>query len=174
LLKLRPPLEAAVVVVFALLIWSNFTLRRQHAHAAVAARGGRAFAVHDTLEPLPVIELSGARGTLRFDRRTLVAIVDPRCESCQQLIATMHADAGTEVLSVAPMEETKSMAQRAGLTPITHILGQPLPQRIATQLQIYPQLFVVEGNHVVRTCATMAECVTSTPSLPAPSPSAGR
>lgn len=156
--SLRALLEVAVVVVFAALIWSNTTLRRQQVRSAAAAKSARAFTVHDSLDALPVVELTGARGTFRPDRRAIVAIVDPRCESCRVLLTGIRPDSGVQVLSVAPLAETRAMAQAAGLTAVTHVLGTPLPARIESQLQIYPQLFVVENGQVVRTCASMKEC----------------
>jgi hypothetical protein len=146
-----------VVVVFALLLWQNFALRRLQAHAAAAGRS-RAFAVHDSIEPLPIVDLNGARSTFQFDRRTVVAIVDPRCDSCRKLLAQIRPDTGVQVLSVAPLAETRAMAQSTGLTAVTHALGQPLPARNELQLSIYPQLFVVDGGQVVRTCASVNEC----------------
>jgi hypothetical protein len=151
---LRRTLEAAVVVVFALLIWNNFALRRQTAHAAAAFKSARAFAVHDSFGALPVTELTGARATLPIDGRIIVAIVDPQCDSCRALLADIRPDSGIQVLSVAPLPETTAMARNKRLTAITHVIETRDPK-----LQIYPQLFVVEGGKVVRTCATVAECV---------------
>lgn len=144
--------------MFALLLWQNFALRRQLAHSAAAGRSARAFAVHDSIEPLPVIDLAGSRSTFQPGRRMVVAIVDPRCDSCRKLLAQIRPDSGVQVLSVAPLEETRAMAQNSGLTAVTHALGKPLPARNELQLSIYPQLFVVDGGHVVRTCASINEC----------------
>ena len=114
--------------------------------------------MHDSIEPLPVVDLTGARSTFQFDRRTVVAIIDPRCDSCRKLLAQIRPDAGVQVLSVAPLAETRAMAQSSGLTAVTHALGEPLPKRNELQLSIYPQLFVVDGGQVVRTCASVDEC----------------
>jgi hypothetical protein len=153
---MRGLLESAVVVVFVLLVWSNLSLRRQHGHAAAAVRSARAFTVHDSISALPVVELSGAAGTLPLGGRTIVAIVDPRCESCRELLARIRPDSGVQVLSVAPLAETQTMARDTGLAAVTHMLGNPQPPD--PRLQIYPQLFVVDQGHVVRTCASIVEC----------------
>jgi hypothetical protein len=159
---IRGVLELAVVVVFAFLIWNNYTLRRQQTRAAAAVKSARAFTVHDSIAALPIVELNGARGTLPLDRRTIVAIVDPRCDSCRALLARIRSDSGVQIVSVAPIAETRAMAQESGLNSVTHALATPETARIDPRLQIYPQLFVVEQGHVVRTCASIDEC-TATP-----------
>jgi hypothetical protein len=150
---LRPVLELAVVAVFALLVWNNYSLRRQHA-AAAAVRSARAFLVHDSVAPVSVTDLAGAPQMLPLNGRTIVAVVDPRCDSCRELLSTIRPDSGAQVLSVAPLAETRTMAQTAGLNAVTHVLQSAADRRF----QIYPQLFVVERNQVVRTCASMTEC----------------
>lgn len=157
--SLRIVLEAAVVVVFLLLIWNNYTLRRQQARPAGGPAPARGFIPKDVIESVPTVALDGARGTLDLRRsRSVVAIVDPRCESCKELIATLRPQPDLHVLSVAPLPETRTMAEQSGLTSATRILGEPLPANVAAQLQNYPQLFVVDLGKVVRTCATVAEC----------------
>jgi hypothetical protein len=156
---LRPLLEAAVVVVFLLLIWSNFTLRRQARAAAIPTISQHGFVPRDFIRTIPVLDVNGNAGTLDLQRgRTIVAIVDPRCDSCRELVVSMRGTPGIRVLSMAPREETRKMAEQSGLTAVTSMLGKPLPTRLESQLQIYPQLFVVDGGKVVRSCATLAEC----------------
>jgi hypothetical protein len=157
---LRMVLEAAVVVVFVLLIWNNYTLRRQQARSAAgAAAPARGFVPKDVIETIPTVALDGTRGTLDLrPSRSVVAVVDPRCESCKELIATLRPQPDLHVLSVAPPAETRAMAEQAGLTAVTRTLGEPLPAKAAAQLRNYPQVFVVDRGKVVRTCATVAEC----------------
>jgi hypothetical protein len=157
----RGVLEAAVVVVFALLVWNNHTLRRQQTRSAAAVKSARSFAVHDSVAAIPVTDLNGAVSMLPLDRRTIVAIVDPRCESCRTLLARIRRDSGVQVLSVAPLAETRAMAEATGLITVTHALGNPAPAGNDPRLQIYPQLFVVENGQVVRTCASIDECTMS-------------
>jgi hypothetical protein len=157
---LRPLLEGAVVVLFLLLIGSNYTLRRQ-AHAAAITVSEHGFVARDVFPPaIPVVDLQGKPRTLDLrTARTTVAIVDPRCESCRELVATLRDASNVRVLSVAPLEETRRMAGQSGLAGATFTLGiSPLPKRFASKLQIYPQLFIVDGGKVVRSCATLAEC----------------
>lgn len=99
-------------------------------------------------------DLAGAAQTLPLNARTIVVVVDPRCDSCRVLLTTIRPDSGAQVLSVAPLPETRTMAQTAGLNAVTRVLQSAADRRF----QIYPQLFVVEKNQVVRTCASMAEC----------------
>jgi hypothetical protein len=154
----RGALELAVVVVFAFLIWNNYTLRRQQTRAAAAVKSARAFTVHDSIAALPIVEWNGARGTLLLNGRTIVAVVDPRCDSCRTLLAGIRPDSGVQIVSVAPLAETRAMAQETGLGSVTHALATPENARLDPRLQIYPQLFVVEQGHVVRTCASIEEC----------------
>jgi hypothetical protein len=154
----RAVLESAVVVVFLLLIWQNYSLRRRSALSAAAAKNVRAFGVHDSIDELPVLDLAGVRTTLRFDGRTIVAIVDPGCDSCRHLLAEIRPDSGVQVLSVASVAQSRTIAEAGGLLAVTHVLSEPLPARIVPQLHVYPQLFVVENRRVVRTCASLTEC----------------
>jgi hypothetical protein len=159
---LRTVLEAAVVVVFALLIWNNFSLRRQARAAAVPSIREHAFVARDYVPFIPTIDLAGKAGGLDLrSGRTTIAIVDPRCDSCREMIATMRSmrgASGIRILSVAPVAETRKMADEMGLAASTTILGRPLPKQIEGQLQIYPQLFIVDHGKVVRTCLSVAEC----------------
>lgn len=157
---LRMFLEVAVVVVFALLIWNNYTLRRQQLHAATAATASvRGFVPKDVIETLPIIALDGKHGTLDLRQsRSVIAVVDPRCESCKALIEKLRPQPGLHVLSVAPLAETRTMAEQSGLAEVTRIVGEPLPARIGVQFHVYPQVFVVDRGMVVRTCATVSEC----------------
>jgi hypothetical protein len=150
-LSLRVVLEWAVVVVFALLIWNNYTLRRQQVRAA-AATPRQAFAARDVFRALPVVDTTGRESVLELAHgRAVVAIVDPRCESCRELIAQLRGTRA-HVISLAPMAETRKMNVPA------YVARAPLPPEVERQLQIYPQLFVVDRGKVVRTCATVAEC----------------
>jgi len=156
---LRMLLELAVVAVFLFLVWNNYTLRRQHASVAAAPPGARGFVPKDFLESIPTVGLDGARGTLDLrGSRSVVAIVDPRCESCREVIATLRPQPDLHVLSIAPPAETRAMAAETGLTTVTRNIGEPLPPNVGAQLHVYPQLFVVDRGMVVRTCATIAEC----------------
>jgi hypothetical protein len=153
-------LEAAVVVVFLLLIWNNYTLRRQQVRAAAASKSAHGFVPKDVVGSIPTVALDGTRGTLDLRQaRSIVAIVDPRCESCKDIIATLRPQPGLQVLSVAPLDETRAMATRSGLTAVTRVLGEPLPGSTGAQYHVYPQVFVVDRGFVVRTCASVAECL---------------
>jgi hypothetical protein len=154
-MRLRPILEGAVVVVFALLIWNNFALRRQQAVMARAAVQSRGFVPKDEIGDVSMVDLSGVPARLRLGQgRHVVAVVDPRCESCRELVATLRPTPDLVVVSVAPPELTRTMAAQAGLAAVTHTLGQ----RSASPWRIYPQVLVVDGGRVVRTCLTVAEC----------------
>ncbi|HYH08940.1 MAG TPA: hypothetical protein VEK11_17945 [Thermoanaerobaculia bacterium] len=147
-------LEIAAVVVFALLVWQNYTLRRQQSRAAAASKLARGFVPKDVLQTIPVVAPDGSRSTLDLTRaRTIIAVVDPRCESCRELIATLRPSPDLAVISVAPPAETRQLASLNARMP-----GQPLTPAVAAQFKIYPQLFVVDRGNVVRTCANVEEC----------------
>ena len=61
---LRALLEVAVVVVFVLLVWNNFTLRRQQSRAAAAAKSVRGFAVREQIGAIPAVTLDGRKSDL--------------------------------------------------------------------------------------------------------------
>lgn len=152
---LRTVLEVAVVAVFALLIWQNLALRRQARAAATPSVRQHAFVARDAIGSVPVLDLTGRPGVLDLQAgRTTIAIVDPRCDSCRELLATLRGAAGVVVLSVAPVGETQTLARESGLGAVVRALGAPVP----AQFQIYPQLFVVDHGKVVRTCVSLAEC----------------
>lgn len=144
-------LEIAVVALLVALVWNNYTLRRQQTRAAAASKLARGFVPKDQLYTIPVL---GANGAIDLTKqRSVVAVVDPRCDSCRELIATLRAAPDLHVISVAPPAETKQLAHLNA-----RALGGPLPPAVAAQFKIYPQLFVVDRGNVVRTCATIAEC----------------
>jgi hypothetical protein len=161
-ITVRGVLELAVVVVFALLIWNNYSLRRQQARSAAAVKSARAFAVHDSIDSLPVVEWNGSQRRLQLDRRTIVAIVDPGCDSCRHLLAELRPESGAQVFSVASLAATRAMAEARGITAVTHVLGDSGVGPLDPRLHIYPQLFVVDRGKVVRTCASIDECATTT------------
>ena len=152
---LRPILEGAVVIVFALLIWNNYTLRQQQRIMAKALGQGRGFVPKDSIGEVNTTDLSGRPAQLHLGQgRHMVAVVDPRCDSCRELVATLRPSPGLVVFSIAPPELARPMAAPAGLTAMTHSLRQPIARPWLT----YPQLFVVDRGKVVRTCLTVAEC----------------
>jgi len=161
--RIRPTrfiLETAFVVVFALLIWNNYTMRR-HAtgHAAASIIPHRGFIPKDRIAVLPVVDLNGHAAQLDLrNGRTLMAIVDPRCESCRELIGTMKDVRDARILSVAPLAETRTMASQSPTASPVAMVGTGVPKRIAPQLEVYPQLFLVDRGVVVRTCASVEEC----------------
>jgi len=152
---LRSLLEVAVVIVFALLVWNNYTLRRQQSRAAAVTKSERAFVARDQLEVIPATGLDGRRRDLDFRKgRAVVAIVDPRCESCREVLAAARNVPDLRILSVAPLAETRA----GNVPPSTSVVVQPLPGPTGARLSIFPQLFVVDRGQVVRTCANVGEC----------------
>lgn len=154
---LRTLLEVAVVVVFVFLVWNNYALRRQQSPAAAAVKSGRGFAVREQLGAIPATTLDGNPGDLDLRaKRGIVAIVNPSCESCRELVASTRGLPDVHVLSVASLEETRTRARELG--PNTRVLSRQLGGALGLQLQIYPQLFVVDRGEIVRTCARVEEC----------------
>ncbi|HEX8411782.1 MAG TPA: hypothetical protein VF883_23240 [Thermoanaerobaculia bacterium] len=151
---LRIALETAVAVVFALLIWNNFTLRRQVV-AAAAPAASRGFAPGDVLPTVPATALDGSRRDLDLRAvRAVVAVADPRCESCRELLASVKDLPDVRVLSVAPLADSRE----GGMPATTYVVAHSLPGAIAPRFTVFPQLFVVDRGQIVRTCAKIAEC----------------
>lgn len=154
---LRALLEVAVVVLFVLLIWNNFTLRRQQSRAAAASKSARHFGVYEQIGAIPAMSLDGRPGDIDLrNTRGIVAIVNPGCESCRELVASTRGMTDVHVLSVASLEETRALGNNLG--PNTRVLRQPVAGALGARLQTYPQLFVIDRGHIVRTCARIAEC----------------
>jgi len=154
---LRALLEVAVVVVFVLLIWNNFTLRRQQTRAAAAVKIARGFAVHEQLGAIPATTLDGKRGDLDLrNARGIVAIVNPSCDSCRELVASARNAPDVHVLSAASLAETRALAKDLG--PNTRVVAPNVGGELGARLKVYPQLFVIDRGRIVRTCAQIAEC----------------
>lgn len=149
---MRRILEGALLVVFVLLVWNNLALRRRVTAAAVpASRHG--FGVKDVIRTVPVKDLDGRARVLDLQQgRAVVAIIDPSCASCRDLVATISALPAVQVLSLASAEPTRPLA--AKIRGTTSLLDDDAP----AQFHLYPQLFVVEKGMVVRTCANVNEC----------------
>lgn len=154
---LRTVLEVAVVVVFAFLVWNNFALRRQQARSAAAAKSVRGFAVREQIGAIPATTLDGRRSDLDLRHtRGVVAIVNPGCESCRELVASVRNAPDVHVLSVASPAETRTLAKDLG--PNARVLAQPVGGALGARLQTYPQVLVIDRGEIVRTCANVAEC----------------
>jgi hypothetical protein len=145
---LRRILEGALVIMFALLVWNNASLRRRVSVAAAAPVSRHGFGVKDVIRTVPVKDLDGHARVLDLQTgRTVVAVVDPSCASCRDLVATMGALPSVQVLSLASAEATRPLAAKVRGT--TSLLGDDARK----EFHLYPQLFVVDHGLVVRTCA---------------------
>lgn len=154
---LKTVLELAVVVVFALLVWNNYTLRRQQARSAAAAKSVRGFAVREQIGAIPALTLDGRRSDLDLrNGRGIVAIVNPSCDSCRELMASARNVPGVHVLSAAWPDDTRALAQELGRN--ARVLPQPLGGALGERLRVYPQVFVVDRGEIVRTCSRLEEC----------------
>ena len=151
----RTLLEAAVVIVFVLLVWNNATLRRREARAAAATRGEHGFVARERVGVIPATALDGTRRDLDLrETRAVVAIVDPRCDSCREILTSVEDMPDVRVLSVAPPADSRA----GGMPPRTYVVAQPLPAGLASRFAVFPQLFVIDRGEIVRTCARVAEC----------------
>jgi hypothetical protein len=156
-------LEIGFAILFVVLAWNNFTLRRQLAAAvATPARNGADagyFITGDKLERLDVLDLSGRPAAVDFrSTRTLVAIVNPTCRSCVATVADLTGARNARVLSVASPAETAPLVAKAGLAPVTSIVPPNLGGDAGRKLVHFPQVLIVDKGMVVRTCKTVSEC----------------
>ncbi|HEX9986269.1 MAG TPA: hypothetical protein VGF69_23620 [Thermoanaerobaculia bacterium] len=157
-------LEIGFAILFVVLAWNNFTLRRQLAAAAVTpARSGADanFVAGDRLGRLDVLDLTGRKASLDLSTgRTLVAVVNPTCKSCVQTVAELSAARlkNARVLSVASPAETSPLVTRANLAAFTSVVPPNLNGDTGRKLVHFPQVLVVDQGTVVRTCKTVAEC----------------
>jgi hypothetical protein len=156
---LKTILEVAVVVVFVLLVWNNYSLRRQQIRAAAAKKSAHGFVAREQVGVIPATALDGRPRDLDLRAtRAVVAIVNPSCDSCREILKAVRGASDVRVLSIASLAETQAAAQDLGLGATTSVVAQPLPKGLASRLQIYPQLFVLDRGEVVRTCARIEEC----------------
>ena len=107
----------------------------------------------DVIRTVPAKDLDGHAHVVDLQHgRNVVAIVDPSCASCRELVATMDVLPAVQVFSVASAEASRPLAAKIHGT--TSIVGNDAP----AQFHLYPQLFIVDDGLVVRTCAKVSEC----------------
>jgi hypothetical protein len=155
-------LEVALVILFVALAWNNFTLRRELAQvrAGSSVRGAvSSFAPGDALTVVQAVDLAGRPVTLDFrTSRTLVAIVNPGCSSCETAVAALKGATGARVLSVASVAETRPLMERGGIAHFAYTLPAGTPGELGPKMHHYPQTFIVDHGIVARTCRSVEEC----------------
>ena len=155
-------LEVGVAIVFVALAWNNYTLRRDlaRARAGSPARGaGSSFTPGESLTAVQAVDLAGRPVTLDFrTSRTLVAIVNPACKSCETTVASLKGATGARVLSVASVAETRPLMERGGIAHFAYSLPASTTGELGRKMYHYPQTFIVDRGIVVRTCRSVEEC----------------
>jgi hypothetical protein len=155
-------LEVGLAIVFVALAWNNFTLRRALAQARAESpvRGvGSSFAPGESLTVVQAVDLAGRPVTLDFrTSRTLVAVVNPGCQSCEKAVASLKGATGARVLSVASVAETRPLMERGGIAHFAYSLPADTPGELGRKMHRYPQTFIVDRGIVVRTCRSVEEC----------------
>jgi hypothetical protein len=132
---LKTLLEVAVVVVFVLLVWNNDSLRRQQSRAVAAKKSAHGFVAREQVGAIPATTLDGTPRDLDLRAtRAIVVIVDPRCDSCREILKSVRGAPDVRVLSVAPLAETQATAKDLALGTTTSVVTQPLPQGFASRL----------------------------------------
>jgi hypothetical protein len=155
-------LEIGLAILFVALAWNNFTVRRELARVRAGAPGRGAvssFAPGDSLTAVQAVDLAGRPVTLDFrTSRTLVAVVNPGCASCEATVASLKGATGTRVLSVASPAETRPLVERGGITHFAYSLPDGMAGELGRKMHHYPQTFIVDHGIVVRTCRSVEEC----------------
>jgi hypothetical protein len=149
-------LEIVALAVFVLLIYDNLRLRKLAAGHVPAAKPAlpRAFRAGDTITTIPATDVNGNPQRVSFAGRSLVAVIDPACDSCRRVIDALPADGGAVVLSLAPPEVFRGSAGQ-GIRGTIYSID---PLRHDPRLSTYPQVLLVEQGRVRRTCAEPADC----------------
>lgn len=149
--------QVAAVVVFVLVVWQHYRLRRV-VSARVASAGQ--FFVGDLLPTIPVYDLTGRQKMIDLrSGRSTIAIIEPGCDSCEKTIQDVRNAPSITVISLAPTKPTQAAAEKAGITGnIYTTSGVKLPEKIARKVLKYPQIMLVDRGTVVRICATINEC----------------
>jgi uncharacterized membrane protein len=152
-------LEVVALIVFVLVVRDNFRLRKMAASAALAAtraNGTRLFQAGDTITEVQAFDVAGTPRQVSFrEGRSLVAVVDPTCDSCKRVISGLPADGSAVVLSMAAPEAFRQGDGKAIRGRIYSIDPMKRDPRLATN----PQVLLVDNGRVVRTCAEPAGCV---------------
>ena len=151
-------LEVLVVALCVALLWQNLKLRRQLVGAARAARSSGRFSAGDPLSTVSVLDLRGHATTLDLRRdRTVILIVDPRCDSCVAILKGISGPARVRVVSTATLETTRQLAD-VRTRDMTYVVN-PGSREHRTKMTAYPQILLVDRGKVVRTCAALGECL---------------
>ena len=156
-------LEVAVVIAIGGLIWSNYTLRARGARAQSARPATlQAFAVGERFDRIPVVRADGSAQTLDLTAgRTLVAVLNPSCGSCQTSLAQLGAISPLPSIVFAAKDSPPGLpeaAAKAGLRDRVYTVATAASPQFRERFVVNPQIFVVDRGKVVRTCASVAEC----------------
>ena len=157
-------LEVAVVVAIGALIWSNYTLRARvlRAQSARPAEALRAFAVGERFDRVPVVRPDGSAQTLDLTSgRTLVAVLNPSCGSCQTSLAQLGAGSPLSSIVFAAKDSPPGLpeaAAKAGLGDRVYTISSAASPQFRERFVVNPQIFVVDRGKVVRICDSVAEC----------------
>lgn len=157
-------LEVAAIAAICVLVWSNYTLRArvrraQHAHAEAPLR---AFAVGDRLERVQAVRPDGSPQNVDLRaRRTVVAVLNPSCGTCQAALAQLGNTSRIASVVFASRDSEAGLADlaaRFGLRERVFSISTAASPQFRERFVINPQIFVVDRGKVVRTCDSVAEC----------------
>jgi hypothetical protein len=150
-------LSLMALAVFGIVLRQNRILRKQ---LTAKLSSSDRFYVGDKLDRLQVTDMQGRAAVLELkERRTIVAVVQPGCQSCKLLLESVRPGGRTTVLSLATAAETRPIVEPMGIAPVTFsTAGQPMDAKIAAKLSFYPQILLIDRGAVVRTCASLQYC----------------
>ena len=151
--------QIAVLVIFFLLIRKNLQLQRLVKARVELARSGTRFYAGDRLQSLSLRDMTDRNVVLDVQQgQTLLVVIHPGCGSCSAAIDEVSSVEGASVVSLAPLAETRRMAQTKGLRSAYVARQESMPPAVARKLTHYPQIVVIEQGTIIRTCNTVAHC----------------
>ena len=168
--KTEALVRVAFLVVFAGLVYSNFSLRRQLEAALNTSTAGRSagmFAAGDTVPRFVARDRSDRAATLggASGRDRLLVLVHPKCKYCMQLVKGIAARPASNltVVSIVPKhlsaEVTKAIPGSVPLYFIDQIQKSPL----APHAHGVPQILRVSPDgRVTEVCRSIESCRPST------------
>jgi hypothetical protein len=177
----RVGLQAIFLLVFAGLIYSNYSLRHELAQLKAIARDNRARLVMKAGEPFPAFQardLAGNRLTLTKDlgREVRLLVVDPECPRCETVIEQLRRTKPADVIvvSLRPRPLSNKIVNAVGNAAPLYFVDRTAPQVLQGHLDVVPRVITVGANGTIRQlCHDLETCQPTVEACEKCTPAAG-
>jgi hypothetical protein len=164
--------EAAVVVAFGILIWSNLALRRENVALRRVLEQSRMMASSTIFHPGERFDYAGLiapNGLVMTPAqaprgRQLVLVVDPTCGSCDEAAGEIRRRRRSMtvppvIVSTGNAADTAAFTKRLDLPGLVFRTPDALAAQVRTKFAKAPQVFLVTQGTVTTVCDSVDECI---------------